>query len=178
MIFIPSENILLNVHSHLSCPPPLSPPIPSTFSPGLLAALLDLPAADSSQGEEQHQQTHSQANSYPQSHRGECDVLTWSRGQRERQWGGGGGGGERERLVIQTCRAKIRAQLSSLYLSPLFQHLTTLLFLVCCHKKTELSRLLNTDWWHWWWSLPSPSPSALPHSTPYWAYPLQTFCFM
>lgn len=53
---------------------PLS--IPSTFSPGLFAALLDLPAADSSQGNKQHQQTHGQANSYPQSHRGERDVLT------------------------------------------------------------------------------------------------------
>lgn len=63
-------SLVLNVQSHFSSS------IPSTFSPGLLAALLDLPAADSSQCNEQHQQTHSQANSYPESHWGEGDVLT------------------------------------------------------------------------------------------------------
>lgn len=47
-----------------------------TFSSGLLAALLDLPAADSSQSDEQHQQTHSQADSNPQGHGRERTVLT------------------------------------------------------------------------------------------------------
>lgn len=54
-----------------------SPMFRFTFSSGLLAALLDLPAADSGQGNEQHEQAHSQANCYPQSHWGECNVLTW-----------------------------------------------------------------------------------------------------
>lgn len=47
-----------------------------TFSSGLLAALLDLPAADGSQSDEQYQQTHSQADSNPQSHGRERNVLT------------------------------------------------------------------------------------------------------
>lgn len=63
--------------------------VSSTFSSGLLAALLDLPTTDGSEGDEQQQQTHGQANSHPQSHRRERDVLTWSKGQRRR--GGGGG---------------------------------------------------------------------------------------
>lgn len=136
-------------------PPPVSLfPIPSTFSPGLLAALLDLPAADSSQGNEQHQQTHGQANSYPQSHRGERDVLTWSKGQRER------GGQRRESLIIHSCRAKIRAQLSRLYPSPLFHHSTILLLEFVGIKILNYPhrRTWSTTWWHRWWLLPSSSP--------------------
>lgn len=78
-----------------------SPLFRFTFSSGLLAALLDLPAADSGQGNEQHEQAHSQANRYPQSHWGECNVLTWrewKKGRRRR----------RESLIIHSCRAKIR----------------------------------------------------------------------
>lgn len=100
--------LVLHVHSHLSISP--------TFSLGLLAALLDLPAADSSQGNEQHQQTYSQANSYPQSHRRERNVLTWSRKGRGRK-----------SLIIHSCSAKIRVQLSLLYPSPLSCYLTILL---------------------------------------------------
>ena len=130
---------------------PLQPPsrpvssTPSTFSPGLLAALLDLPAADSSQGDEQHQQTHGQANSYPQSHRGERDVLTWSKGQRERR--GRKRERERESLIIHSCSAKIEAQLSPLHPSPLFHHLTIQLLRVRPRQKKkknpELSGLQN-----------------------------------
>lgn len=138
--------LLVRIYTGTECaephlqPPhsPLTPPFPSsTFSPGLLAALLDLPAADSSQGNEQHQQTHGQANSYPQSHRGERDVLTWSKGQREE----GGTGGES--LIIHSCRAKIRAQLSRLYPSPLFHHLTIFAVRVRYHKNPKLSGLQN-----------------------------------
>lgn len=67
-----------------------------TFSSGLLAALLDLPAADSSQGNEQHEQAHGQANCYPQSHWGECNVLTWREWKRERS----------QSLIIYSCTAK------------------------------------------------------------------------
>lgn len=71
-------------------------PVRFTFSSGLLAALLDLPAADSSQGNEQHEQAHGQANCYPQSHWGECNVLTWREWKRER----------RQSLIIHSCTAK------------------------------------------------------------------------
>lgn len=116
-----TQNFTRNYHPRIvriytggTCAQPLS--ISPTFSPGLLAALLDLPAADSSQGNEQHQQTYSQANSYPQSHRRERNVLTWSRKGRGRK-----------SLIIHSCSAKIRAQLSPLYPSLLLFNLTILL---------------------------------------------------
>lgn len=63
---------------HLHCVALLARPCAAglTFSSGLLAALLDLPPADGSQSDEQHQQTHSQADSNPQSHGRERNVLT------------------------------------------------------------------------------------------------------
>lgn len=47
-----------------------------------------------------------------------------------------------ESLIIHSCRAKIRAQVSPLYPSPLFHHLTILLLRVRCHKKK--SRIIQT----------------------------------
>lgn len=62
----------------------------STYSVGrvltsshLLTALLDLPAADGSERDEQTQQTHGQTDRHPQSHRRKHQILAYR--QRGRQ---------------------------------------------------------------------------------------------